>query len=95
MTTQGDPSQARVFRLWHRLEALQVGRPGSRSRLSFTVQGDGGVTDVAFVLAFSEEGSDAAKEDIHQAQDAQGLLKRSRDAYQNCSPGLSSSLPSP
>jgi hypothetical protein len=81
ITTESHPFQARVFGsqlAWSRCSA------DNRSldvNYLISVEGDGGVKEAAFVLAFSEEGEGTATSVFNSCQDAQRLLKLSDENY--------------
>ncbi|RPH36113.1 hypothetical protein EHM92_05060, partial [bacterium] len=81
ITTDGLPSQARVFGSALPWKSCQADARGAEVEYVLHVEGGGGVADAAFVLAFSEEGRDAAKKVYKECQDPRALLKKSSEAY--------------
>ena len=74
VTTQGKTSQARVFGSSIAWTKFHSDDRGIDVEYKLTVEGEGGVTDATFVLAFSEEGADAARRVYAECQEGQNLF---------------------
>ncbi len=78
--TKGRGAQARVFGATARWKSLHANDQSINLEYELTIDGGGGVVDAAFVLAFSEGGTDAANSGYIQCRDGWSLLKQSEEA---------------
>ena len=81
VTTEGLPTQVRVFGSAIPWKKFRFDEKTVEVEYEVTVQGGGGVREEAYVLAFSEEGREAARKTFDQCQDGRMLLKKSAEAY--------------